>query len=674
MRRSTRISALFSLLRAGSASAVVLAGILSCSDNTGPAMRMPDGVTFAPVYVPDSLKSFWLETGSGTLMSTPVDVSANLLVPSTAAKSSSAAAWKYSVSDNRVGNLPFEPEAIPGIVIPKESWLDLAHPMYDGDGSVNDIPLGFSFNFYGNTYDKVNIYANGFLQFGPVQVDPAGLGFYKGAGIPLANLPNNIIAFAWTDWSPQLVDGGVRFETRGTAPNRRFLLQFNNVPEYSSRGTATGLLMMQLVLNEGSNVITIYTNVLKITNGGQRITQGIENVDGTAAAFDSTFNPLINVTSARVRNFFSLTNDVVRFTPPRPPVVTVVPKDTTVATAAPSASASRQAFSVSPALGSCVANFSARATATDDVGVVSLVGVRSDDPTLALDAPYPKGVTTITWTATDTDGMTGSATQTVTVVDKENPWISAPADASADNDPHLPSAVVAVGSAQAADNCTDVKVSSARSDGAALGAPFMVGLTTITWTATDGSGNTASAKQSIKVRDIEAPSLTVPLNIAVSATSPNGAVVNYQPFATDNVAVTSLTCTKASGATFPIGSTPVTCTAADAAGNSTSASFVVVVWDAPTQMQNLIQYVLSLGMPNGTTNPLVNQLQAAYGDNLDGHACKKMSDFIDMVGKKGSGIPFGSAGYMTSQATQICAVMACPMARAHPAFPKGTSF
>jgi hypothetical protein len=676
MRRSTGISAFSGLLRAGSAGAVALA-ILSCSDSTGPAMRMPAGVIFAPVYVADSLKSFWLEAGSGTLLSTPVDVSANLLVPSGAAKSSSAAAWKYSVASSRTNpELKFEPEAIPGIIIPKEAWLDLARPTFDGDGSVNEIPLGFSFNFYGNTYDKVNIYANGFLLFGPPQTDPARLGFYKGAGIPVTDLPNNIIAFAWTDWSPQLVDGGVRFETRGVAPNRRFLLQFNNVPDYSTCKCSTGLLMMQLVLNEGSNVITIYTNTLKITSTGQRITQGIENADGTAAAFDSIFNPLNSVTSARVRNFFSLTNDVVRFTPPRPPVVTVVPKDTTVATASAATSAQRPAFGVTPVLGSCVAAFSARATATDDVGVVSLVGVRSDDPTLALDAPYPKGVTTITWTATDTDGMTTSALQTVTVVDKENPWISAPADASADNDPHLPSAVVAAGTAQAADNCTDVKVSSARSDGAALDAPFMVGLTTVTWTATDGSGNTASATQSVKVRDVEAPSLTVPLNVTVSATSPNGAVVNYQLFATDNVAVTSVSCTKASGATFPIGPTSVRCTAADAAGNSTVGTFDVMVYDAPTQMQNLLKYVRGLGMQEGTTNPLVNQLLAAYDDASYDHGCKKMNDFINMVGKKDSGIPPGSASYMTSQAIQICTVMACPTARARPQFPgtNGTSF
>jgi hypothetical protein len=634
-------------------------------------MRMPAGVTYLTVYVPDSVKDFWLQAGSATLLNPPVDISANALVPSAPAFSSSVGAFKYAVS-----HVPFEVEAIPGISIPQAYWIDPTHPLADADGSVNDIPLGFSFNFYGNTYDKVNVYANGFLQFGPVQTDPTGAGFMKGRFIPSVNLPNNMIAFAWTDWSPQLVDGGVRFETRGTAPHRRFLLQFNNVPEKSNCHCATGFLMMQLVLNEGSNVITIYTNTLKITNSSQRITQGIENVDGTAAAFGTVTDTVTGVTTNRVANIFSLSNDAIQFTPPQPPVLTV-PRDTTVPTAPPATSSEKLAFGITPPLGSCVAAFSPGvATATDDGSVVSLVGVRSDDPTLALDAPYPKGVTRITWTATDNDGMTTSATETVTVVDKENPWLAAPASDSVDNDPHLPSAVVSVGSAQAADNCPGVKVSSARSDGAAMSAPFMVGTTTITWTASDSSGNTTSASQSIKVHDGEAPSLTVPQKVGVNATSPSGALVNYQVNASDNVAVTSVTCIKASGNTFPIGTSSVTCTAADAAGNSTSGSFDVTVYDAPTQINDLIRYVISLGMPSGTTNPLVNQLQAALNSSVnDNHvACVKMNDFFGMVSKKGGDIPPGAPEDMTAQAKQIVVVLACPTVRHPPVGSDGTSY
>src|SRR5712691_9334918 len=168
MRRSTGISAFLSLFRAGSASAIALATILSCSDSTAPELRMPYGVHSIDVVVPDSLKGFWLSTSS-TLLTAPVDVSANVLTPPAAAYSSSVGAFKYAVS-----HVPFEVEAIPGVIIPQDSLKD--------DGYLTDVPLGFSFDFYGATYDKVNVYSNGFLQFGVPQIDKYGLlmgGFIK---------------------------------------------------------------------------------------------------------------------------------------------------------------------------------------------------------------------------------------------------------------------------------------------------------------------------------------------------------------------------------------------------------------------------------------------------------------------------------------------------------------
>ena len=607
---------------------------------------MPDGVKSVYVYVPDSVKNYWLQVGAGSLVSPPDNVSANALVGAGKATLSSAApAWKYSLS-----HPAFNPEAYPGTIIPKELWLDAAHrTAYDGDGYVGDIPLGFSFNFYGNTYDKVNIYANGFLQFGAPQTDPTGNGFYRAGFIPFGGLPNNIIAFAWTDWSPQLVDGGVLFETRGTAPHRRFVLQFNNVPEYHS----TGFLMMQLVLEEGTNTITIYTNTLKLVNSGHLVTQGIENADGTTAVLDSITNPITGLTLARRTLFFSLTNDAVQFTPPRPPTVTA-PANVSTNTAPPAPTIA----GVAAGVGSCSASVDVgTATATDDIGVVSIVGVRSDGA--ALSDPYPKGITTITWTATDTDGMTDSQQQTVTVSDKENPLLTAPGSITANNDPHLPSAVVATGSATAKDNCMDVTVSSARSDGADPSAPFMVGVTKITWKAVDGSGNSASADQSITVLDKEDPIITVSENLTVNATNTNGAIVTYHVSALDNVGVVNISCTKDSGTNFPIGDTPVTCTAYDAAGNSKAGTFVVTVVNAQVQMQNLLQYLYGLGAPSGATNPLANQLQAAIAGN--GHvSCVKMSDFISLAAKKTRDLPYGSAGYMTSEASRICDVLGCP--------------
>lgn len=81
--------------------------------------------------------------------------------------------------------------------------------------------------------------------------------------------------------------------------------------------------------------------------------------------------------------------------------------------------------------------------------------------------------------------------------------------------------------------------------------------------------------------DTTPPILNVPADIAgVEATGSGGAVVTFSVSAHDDTDPSpSLTCTPASGSTFPLGSTTVTCTATDAAGNRATATFVVHVRD-----------------------------------------------------------------------------------------------
>ena len=644
MRRSTRISALFSLLRAGSIGVVALAATVSCSDSTSPRSFHDDAV-FYEDFVPDSLKLASLAQPLGNLGS----FSADVLVAPGAARSSSVPSGGYTVSTVR-----WNPESIPNMV--PDSVKD--------DGYLADVQLGFDFNFYGKNYSTVNVYSNGFLMFGPGVLDPRRLGFNKGGPIPNAALPNNIIAFAWMDWRPDMVKDGIRWERRGTAPNRSFVLQFNNVPEYARFGTP-GILMSQVILTEGTNEITIYTNTLTSNTSGMTVTQGIENADGTKALWaDSVIiDAATGAKSSRVQALtvsslgrFTLSNDAIKFSPPGPP--RVAPPANIVVPTTPPASSGEGRLSFASGFGTCDAAVNPGvATATGNSDIVSLVGVRSDDATLALDAPYKKGMTSITWTATDADGLTGTAIQTVTVVDQENPLLAIPADITADNDPGLPSAVVAVGSASAEDNCHEVTLSSARSDGAASGAPYMVGLTKITWKATDASGNIATAVQSITVKDVEAPSLTAPANYTVDATSPSGAVVNFSLESHDNVAVSSLVCAPLSGSTLPIGDNPVSCTAYDAAGNHTSVSFVVSVNNAPIQTMNLIRLIQNLGLGSGVTNPLVNQLRAALDGQ--GNTCKKMGDFLDLLSKKSGDISDLEMTTLRNEAFRIMSVMAC---------------
>jgi alpha-L-fucosidase 2 len=78
--------------------------------------------------------------------------------------------------------------------------------------------------------------------------------------------------------------------------------------------------------------------------------------------------------------------------------------------------------------------------------------------------------------------------------------------------------------------------------------------------------------------DKTAPVLALPSPIAVSATSPSGAVVNFAASATDAVSgSTAVTAVPASGSVFPIGTTSVQCSAIDAAANIAQGSFTVTV-------------------------------------------------------------------------------------------------
>ncbi|TLY09476.1 MAG: HYR domain-containing protein [Thaumarchaeota archaeon] len=248
-------------------------------------------------------------------------------------------------------------------------------------------------------------------------------------------------------------------------------------------------------------------------------------------------------------------------------------------------------------------------------------------PTLTANVPtdgFPLGTTMVTWTAVDLSGNTATATQKVTIMDTTLPVVTPPPDISMKVDyTGQKNVSVSLGESYATDSvdANPVVTNDAPTDG------FPVGyVTTVTWTATDASGNSATATQKVSVManintdtaantttlatetvsltttsrspsmstspsggggtttpvsDRTAPVVNVPSNQVVEATSKSGAIVNYPPAtATDNIGVTSgPSCTPASGSTFPLSSTTVTCTAKDAAGNVGTASFTVQVRD-----------------------------------------------------------------------------------------------
>ncbi len=226
----------------------------------------------------------------------------------------------------------------------------------------------------------------------------------------------------------------------------------------------------------------------------------------------------------------------------------------------------------------------------------TVVGLRSDDdadpdtPAKPLNDPYSIGTTGINWTVTDAGGRKASCTQTITVVaagDRDPVTISCPANvtvnaASGECQATVSAAVIGTPTTNPSDS--NVEVVAARSDSLALSDPFPAGATVITWTATDNvNGNVASCTQTVTVNsgtggDTTPPTLTVPPNVSVDTSSCSATLDDELGTATatdtgENCATGSVNISRTgvpANFVFPTGTTVVTYTATDAAGNSKS--------------------------------------------------------------------------------------------------------
>lgn len=179
---------------------------------------------------------------------------------------------------------------------------------------------------------------------------------------------------------------------------------------------------------------------------------------------------------------------------------------------------------------------------------------------------FGMGTTTVTCTATDASGNTGSCAFTVTVTTCS---ISCGANITATTAAGQCRAIVNYPSPVPAGGCGSVTCSPPS------GSFFAVGATLVNCTIEAG----IACSFTVTVKDPVPPVISCPSN--VTSQLPPGmanAVVNYQQAtATDRCGVAEIACLPPSGAVFPPGTTTVTCTAKDRSENTATCSFTVTL-------------------------------------------------------------------------------------------------
>jgi len=154
-------------------------------------------------------------------------------------------------------------------------WIDARQGLnleLGDDTCTDEIPLGFTFTFYGQEYDHVYVSSNGLVLFGE------GNTRYSNDAIPDSRAPNAFCAPFWDDLAPNSAGAAVYALTVGEAPNRKAVFEWNNVPVYGQSERLT----FEVVLYEGSNrVVFQYAEVAGERGVGNEATVGIENADGS---------------------------------------------------------------------------------------------------------------------------------------------------------------------------------------------------------------------------------------------------------------------------------------------------------------------------------------------------------------------------------------------------------
>ncbi|MDO8972103.1 MAG: HYR domain-containing protein, partial [Saprospiraceae bacterium] len=192
-----------------------------------------------------------------------------------------------------------------------------------------------------------------------------------------------------------------------------------------------------------------------------------------------------------------------------------------------------------------------------------------NNPTIPNATPAASGTYTVT---VNENGCIGSKTVTATVADTEPPIIVCPANTTVSADANCAGTVGSHAPASVSDNCA-ANPAVTQSPVASTPLNGHNDVETVTLTADDGNGNTASCTFTVTLLDVTPPSITCPANVTIAADANcAGLVGTYTPVSvSDNCAANPSVTQSPAGSTVLSGHNDaenVTLTADDGNGNT----------------------------------------------------------------------------------------------------------
>ena len=163
----------------------------------------------------------------------------------------------------------------------------------NGDDQNVNVTIPFPFTYYGQTSTDARICTNGWVELGQT----AGTCSFSNGAIPSTARPNAVYPF-WDDLVVD-ADASIRTATLGTAPNRRFVIEWRNVRFFSSPVDLTRRLTFNVVLHENGEILTQYKEIADDgRERGDSATIGIESGGGTIALMFSLNEAVLGVEPA----------------------------------------------------------------------------------------------------------------------------------------------------------------------------------------------------------------------------------------------------------------------------------------------------------------------------------------------------------------------------------------